>query len=98
MRGGNHVNRQIEAEDFSDFWRNQAAERCQDVGVVALALFEQFSLIYFVVEQTFVTVVLTKSIVTEQHGITGHVSHHAVRPVQHRGFNEDQLFAVTDIQ
>ncbi len=98
MGGGDHIHRQVEAEDLGDFWRDQAAERGQDVGVVALALFEQLGLIHFVVEQTFVAVVLTEGVVTEQHRVTGHVGHHAVRPVQHRRFHEDQLFAVADIQ
>ncbi|MND84923.1 hypothetical protein D3C80_768260 [compost metagenome] len=98
MGGGNHIHWQIEAENFSDFWRHQAAERRQNVGVVALALFEQFALIHFVVEQALVAVVLTKSVIAEQHRVTRHVSHHAVGPVQHRGFNEDQLFAVANIQ
>lgn len=80
------------------FWRDQTAERGQDVGVVALALFEQLGLIHFVVEQTFVAVVLAEGVVTEQHRVTGHVGHHAVRPVQHWGFHEDQLFAIADIQ
>ena len=30
--------------------------------------------------------------------VASHVGHHAVRPVQHRGFYEDQLLAVADIQ
>ena len=41
---------------------------------------------------------LTKGVIAEQHRIAGQVGHHAVRPVQHRGFYEDQLFTVTDIQ
>ena len=98
MGGGNHIDRQVEAEDLGNFWRHQTAERRQDIGVVALALFEQFGLIHFVVEQTFVAVMLTKGVVTEQNRVACHVSHHTVRPVQHRGFNEDQLFAVADIQ
>ena len=98
MGGGNHIHRQVEAEDLGDFWRDQTAERRQDVGVVALALFEQLGLIHFVVEQTFVAVVLAEGVVAEQHRVTGHVGHHAVRPVQHWGFHEDQLFTVTDIQ
>ncbi len=96
--GGNHVHRQVEAKNFGDFWRHQAAERGQDVGVVALALFEQLGLIHFIVKQALVAVVLTEGVVAEQHRVAGHVGHHAVRPVQHRGFNEDQLLAVADIQ
>ena len=98
MGGGNHIDRQVEAEDFGNFWRHQTTERGQDIGVVTLALFEQLGLIHFIVKQTFVAVVLTESVVTEQDGIAGHVGHHAVRPVQHRRFHEDQLFAVTNIQ
>ncbi len=98
MGSGNHIDRQVEAEDLSDFRCNQTAEWRQDVGVVTLALFEQFSLVNFVVKQTFVAVVLTEGVVTEQHRIAGHVGHHTVRPVQHRRFNEDQLLAVTNVQ
>ncbi|MNC06277.1 hypothetical protein D3C75_537840 [compost metagenome] len=94
----NHIHRQIEAEDFSDFRRHQAAERGKNVGVITLALFEQFTLINFIVKQMFITVMLTKGIVTEQHCIARHVGHHAVWPVQHGGFNEDELFAVADMQ
>ena len=98
MGSGNHIDRQVEAEDLSDFRRHQTAERRQDVGIIALALFEQFGLVNFVVKQTFVAVVLAEGIVTEQHGVAGHVGHHTVRPVQHRRFNEDQLFTVADVQ
>ena len=45
-----------------------------------------------------VAVVLTESIVTEQHRVACQVSHHAVRPVQHWCFDKNELFAVTDIQ
>ena len=96
--GGNHLYRQVKAEDLGDFRRHQAAERRQDVGVVALALLEQLGLVHFVVEQALVAVVLAEGVVAEQHRVAGHVGHHAVRPVQHRGFNEDQLFTVADIQ
>ena len=96
--GGNHRYRQIEAEDFVNFRRHQAAEGRQDVGVVALALFVQFSLVHFIVEQMFVAIVLAEGVVAEQHRVAGQVGHHAVRPVQHRRFHEDQLLAVADIQ
>ena len=96
--GGNHIHRQVKAEDLGDFRRHQAAERRQDVGVVALALLEEFGLVHFVVEQALVAVVLAEGVVAEQHRVAGHVGHHAVRPVQHRGFHEDQLLAVADIQ
>ena len=98
MGSGNHLHRQVEAKDLGDFWRHQAAERREDVGVVTLALLEQFGLVHFVVEQALVTVVLTEGVVTEQHGIAGHIGHHAIRPVQHRRFDEDKLFAIADIQ
>ena len=98
MRGGNHVHRQVEAEDLGDFRRYQAAEWREDIGVITLTLLEQFGLVHFVVEQAFIAVVLAEGIVTEQHRIAGHIGHHAVRPVQHRGFDEDQLLAIADIQ
>ena len=96
--GGNHLHRQVETEDFSNFRRHQAAEGRQDVGVVALALFVQFNLVHFIVEQVFVAVVLAEGVVAEQHRVAGQVGHHAVRPVQHRRFHEDQLFTITDIE
>ncbi len=96
--GGNHLHRQVKAEDLGDFRRHQAAERGEDVGVVALALFEQLGLIHLVVKQTFIAVVLAEGVVAEQHRVAGHVGHHAVRPVQHGRFHEDQLLPVADIQ
>ncbi len=96
--GGNHRYRQIEAEDFVNFRRHQAAEGRQDVGVVALALFVQFTLVHFIVEQMFVAVVLPEGVIAEQHRVAGQVGHHAVRPVQHWRFDEDQLLTVADIE
>ena len=45
-----------------------------------------------------IAVVLAEGVVAEQHRVAGHIGHHAIRPVQHRGFDENQLFAVADIQ
>ena len=98
MRGRYHIDWQVKAQDLGNFRRYQAAERRQDIGVVTLALLEKLSLIHFIVEQMFVAVVLTESIVTEQHRVACQVSHHTVRPVQHWRFDKNELFAVADIQ
>ncbi|MNJ56364.1 hypothetical protein D3C77_519070 [compost metagenome] len=98
MGGGNHVDRQVEPENLGNLRCHQATERCEDVGVVALALLEQFDLVHFVVKQMFIAVVLAEGIIAEQHRIAGDVGHHAVWPVEHRRFDKNQLFAVADIQ
>ncbi|CCJ76068.1 hypothetical protein BN135_1132 [Cronobacter muytjensii 530] len=98
VRSGNHLHRQVKAEDLGDFRRHQAAERRQDIGVVAQALLEQLGLVHFIVKEMLVAVMLAEGVVAEQYRVAGQVSHHAVRPVQHRGLDEDQLFAVADIQ
>jgi len=42
--------------------------------------------------------VLAKGVVGEQDGIAGHVGEHAVRPVQHRRFDEHEFLAVAQVQ
>ena len=98
MGGGNHIHRQVKAEDFGNFRRHQAAERGQNIGIVALALLIKLNLVNFIIKQMFIAVVLAEGVVAEQHRVAGHIGHHAIRPVQHRGFDKNQLLAVADIQ
>ncbi len=98
MGGGNHLYRQVKAEDLGNFRRYQPAKGGEDIGVVALALLKQLGLIHLIIEQMFVAVVLAEGVIAEQHGVAGQVGHHAVGPVQHWRFDKDQLFAVADIQ
>ncbi|MOA59812.1 hypothetical protein D3C78_1845190 [compost metagenome] len=71
-----------------DFLGHQRAERGQDVGVILDALFLQLDRIALVVEHLRAGVVLAEGVVTEQHGVAGHIGGHAVRPVQHRHLDE----------
>lgn len=96
--GGDHRQRQIEAEHLVDLGGDQRAERREDVGVVTQALLQQLLLIDLVVEQVLVAIVLAEGVVAEQHGVAAEIGHHAVGPVQHRRFDEHQLLAIADVQ
>ncbi len=56
--GRNHIHRQVKAEDFGNFRRHQAAERGQNIGIVALALLIKLNLVNFIIKQMFIAVVL----------------------------------------
>ena len=93
-----HIDWQVKAQDLGNFRRYQAAGTASDIGVVTLALLEKLSLIHFIVEQMLVAVVLTESIVTEQHRVACQVKSSCCPASAALAFRQNELFAVADIQ
>ncbi len=93
MARANHADRNIHLEDFVDFPRNHGAVEVEDVGIVFHGFLIEFSLVDAVVVHSFAGIVLTKTVVAEKDVFTGHIGEHRVRPVEHGGFDEDELAA-----
>src|SRR5665647_1890144 len=87
-----HIHWNIQSYYFLNFLINQLAERRQDVRIVFDGFLKQLCLIHQVIVHVFRGDVLTECVVAEKDVIAREITHHAVRPVEHRSFNEYELF------
>ena len=86
-----HVDGELEREDLVDLLDHAIAERREDVGVVLERLLVELFLVHLVVETERRGVVLAEGVVRHEDVVPGEVGEHAVRPVEHRRFDEDEL-------
>ena len=93
----NHVDRDTHLEDFIDFPRNHGAVEVEDIGIVFHGFLIEFCLVYAVIVHSFAGIVLTETVVAEEDVFAGHISEHRIRPMEHSGFDEDEL-AVAQVQ
>ena len=97
MAGADHGYRHIHFQDFINLTGNHRTVQVQDVSIIFHSFLVQFGLVHAVVVHLFAGIVLAESVIAEEDIFAGHIGKHRIGPVQHRGFDEDEL-AASEIQ